>query len=415
MKNVIIIILILVAIAMPAFFLMHLHSHNIIAVAKEQKKEARLKMEQELRYDLNVRDSSQRGYILSTPSDSSLGFGYLAIIDFKGNLIFKKAMDRAVFDFRQWHIGNKIFYSYITNDSETFHYSGVCVADGHVVILDSAMNSIREVHLVPHDDVNGGHKNDIDFHDFIMLSENHFIIMLNYEKKVSNIPAGLNPARNVKVGACIIQELVDGNVVWQWDATHYPELYVNSTALNNFSTDTATQDYCQLNSMTIDPHDSNLILSFRELNQVVKINRKNGEIIWRLGGKNSDFPLTPDQVFLKQHSVTLANNNECLLMLDNGDFDTRVYSRVLEFRLDEKNKKVISCSAYNIPHMFSLVYGNVLKMGDNYLIGGGLAKYMLLVDPKNDKYLMEIRENFPSYRIYKVDSLYGLEKQSKQQ
>ena len=363
---------------------------------------------------INVADSSQKGYILLDAYDGAPNYsaGFLIITDFSGRQIFKKRIDRPVGNFRQWHIGNKVYYSYSTDDTEAYHNkkSPSHLSNGHTVILDSALQFVQEVHLVPHDDINRDNKNDLDPHDFIMLGENHFITLANSEKHVDNIPAALHPAANVKVQACIIQEVADGKVLWQWDATHYPELYTTSTESNNFSTDTVFQDYAHFNALIIDPRDSNLLISFRSLNQVIKISRKTGDIIWRLGGKNSDFPLSGNQKFIHQHGIVLIDDNRTLMMLDNGDFKKRPYSRVLEFKLDEKNKKILSFSAYKIPHLFDPAQGNIAKIRDRYLIDGGIGNYLLLVDPKTNKYEMEMKENLPSYRAYKVDSLYGLEK-----
>ena len=411
MKNSIIILLSILVITIPVTYLIHRHKKIRANAAHMQKLRALQRKEKEFRYEQSAGDSVDKGYILCTPSDKSSRFAYgnIVIFDLAGHMAYKKHFNCTISDFRQWRIGNRIYYSYMTDDSGAFHYPGFSLADGHIVILDSALNKVREVHLIPHDDINRDRKNDIDVHDLVMLSENHFITMINYEKKVNNIPAFLHPAHDQKVGACIIQEVVDDKVIWQWDATRFPEFYSTSIDRNHFG-DTSAQDYCHFNAIVLDPKDSNLIVSFRGLNQIIKISRKTGEILWRLGGKNSDFPLADNQVFLGQHGIVFTDNNKTLLMLDNGDEHKRFYSRILEFRLDEKNKKVSTFSAYKIPHYFSTIQGNVSKVGQNYFIGGGYGKYMLLVDPKTDKYLFEMRINLPSYRAYLVDSLYGLEK-----
>src|SRR6185436_20143917 len=89
--------------------------------------------------------------------------------------------------------------------------------------------------------------------------------------------------------------IINGVVIWQWDGTDYPEFYSTSVETNDFTNLSKTQDYMHMNSMTIDPRDNNLICSFRNLNQVVKLNRITGNVMWKLGGKNSDFPLTASQ------------------------------------------------------------------------------------------------------------------------
>ena len=248
-----------------------------------------------------------------------------------------------------------------------------------------------------------------------MLGEDHFIVFANFEKEVNNIPASLNPPPHKRVYAAIIQETVNGKLVWQWDATKFPEFYGNSVDQdgNGFSDSTPT-DYIHLNSMVLDPSDSNLIVSFRSLNQIVKIDRHTGSILWRLGGKNSDFPLEFTQRFLGQHFVKFLDDNKTIMFVDNGNVIARPSTRILEFRLDEVNKKVAYFNAYKIPERYIPYRGSVQKVGENLLItGGGYDDgIILLTDPKTDRYLFHLKTKNQQcfYRSYWVDSIYGLEK-----
>ena len=51
-------------------------------------------------------------------------------------------------------------------------------------------------------------------------------------------------------------------------------------------------DYVHLNSIGVDP-DGNLLVSSRNTHTIYKIDRSSGQIIWRLGGKHSDFDARP--------------------------------------------------------------------------------------------------------------------------
>ena len=51
-------------------------------------------------------------------------------------------------------------------------------------------------------------------------------------------------------------------------------------------------DYFHVNSIEID-HDGNLLVSARNTHTIYKISRRTGKILWRLGGKRSDFTLGP--------------------------------------------------------------------------------------------------------------------------
>ena len=50
-----------------------------------------------------------------------------------------------------------------------------------------------------------------------------------------------------------------------------------------------TWDYFHVNAITIDPTDNNLVISSRNTSACYKVDRKTGRVIWKLGGKHSDF------------------------------------------------------------------------------------------------------------------------------
>lgn len=350
-------------------------------------------------------DTSQKGYLLLAPYVRyNLKCGRLVIMDAKGNIILEKESNGAIIDFRQWNVNGHIRYSYGVDDSAAYH---VTLSAGHIVILDSALNEIKQVHLLPHNDVTVTKHEDLDLHDFIMLSDDHYITMTAYGKHVNNIPVFLYPAPNNKVATTIIQEVKNGSVIWQWDGSKFPEFYVNSEVSNNFYDTTVAQDYMHINSMAIDPADSNLIISLRQLNQVVKISRRTGDIIWRLGGRNSDFPITKDQAFLRQHNAILTDDTT-LLIFDNGEKQQRPFSRILEFRLDEKKKVITAFKMYRIVEPITESLGSVQKIGDDYLICGGTANYVLLVNSITGERKMRLTANQSMYRAYLVNDIKGI-------
>mgnify|MGYP003345548603 FL=1 len=325
-------------------------------------------------------------------------------MDFKGRILFEKETPATASDFRQWVVNGQKRYTYGIDDPAAVH---VTLEAGYVLLLDSALNAMKEIHLKPYKDVTTDKGQALDLHDFILLSDVHYIAMAVYPKHVTNIPAVLSPSPANKTATAVIQEVNNGIVVWQWDASEYPELYTSSTACNNFH-DTAVQDYMHMNSMCLDPRDSNLIISMRNLNQIIKIDRKSGNIIWRLGGKNSDFHLTADQEFLRQHNVMLTDSNQTLMVFDNGEKGRREYSRILEFRLDEQKRSVVSFSSFRIPEPFTEHEGSVQKCGGNYLISGGTANYILLVNPATGEKRMELNANQCNYRAHWVKDINGI-------
>ena len=362
-------------------------------------------------YRIHTHNKSLKGYVLTAPYQLyKWNRGQLLIMDMDGKIYMQKQTPGSVSDFRQWKLDGRIYYSYTINDTDAYHIKRIAVMAGHAVILDSAFNEIRQIHLMPNNDITIDKNQALDLHDLILLSPDHYIAIAAYEKKASNIPLTIKTSLGVKIVADIIQEVDHGKVIWQWDASRYPKFYGISTEKNNFMDTGMTQDYMHINSMILDPRDSNLICSFRSTDQIIKISRNTGNILWRLGGRNSDFPLTDSQTFQRQHHATLTDDNQTLLILDNGDSSKRKTTRVLEFSLDEKKKKIIRCKSFTIPAKYNQFMGSVMKINDHYFIGGGTGKYILEIDPKTGTIGFDLRSNQLSYRAYLVDSLYGLEK-----
>ena len=59
-------------------------------------------------------------------------------------------------------------------------------------------------------------------------------------------------------------------------------------------------DYLHLNSIDVLP-DGNLLVRVRHTFALYKLDRKTGKVIWRLGGKRSDFDMGPGTQFAWQH------------------------------------------------------------------------------------------------------------------
>lgn len=83
-------------------------------------------------------------------------------------------------------------------------------------------------------------------------------------------------------------------------------------------------DYFHINSVDKDV-EGNYLISARDACAVHKINGTSGEIIWRLGGTNSDFLLGPEVEFCFQHHaryVSKDGHEEVISLYDNSAHGT---------------------------------------------------------------------------------------------
>lgn len=84
-------------------------------------------------------------------------------------------------------------------------------------------------------------------------------------------------------------------------------------------------------------NDGNLICSFRNLDAVIKLDRKTGEILWTLGGLGDEFNLTDNQNFSRQRNARITEDGY-ITLYDNGVKNQA--TRVVKIKLDEENKKL---------------------------------------------------------------------------
>jgi arylsulfate sulfotransferase len=329
--------------------------------------------------------------------------GLIMVYDKAGNVVKQFDAGSTTMDFKKWTLPDgKVRYSFLKYDPTLYHVYNVGYNAGKIVILNENFQEINRLSLLPYGFHTENNNPALDGHDFILLADNHYIGMAYVEKQVSNIPKELTTLPTCGVIAPIIQEVKDGKVIWEWDGTEEPEMYRTSVEGNDYRTGRLTQDYAHINSINIDPKDNNLILSFRNMNQVMKLERYTGKIIWRLGGGNSDFAMTEEQKFLRQHHAHFLADGKTMILFDNGDSKERPYSRVVEFVLDEKNRKITGYKSMYLPdRSFSQYMGSVEKTDSSYFVGLGNDPRVMEINLNTGTKMFEQWLDMASYRAYR--------------
>ena len=340
------------------------------------------------------------GQILLALNTNSSTEGRLLVLDKDGNILKEKDAGATADNFQKWVFDGLTYYTYLLADGD-YEVGGSGTEEGYGIICDSNLNELTRAKFLSDGNIDNPDNDKLDVHDFILLGQNHYMAMSDQLETPTNIPDSLHPSPKAKVVACIIQEVDNGQVIFKWNGADHPEFYGESVENNNFSDSVNTIDYMHMNSLCIDPNDNNIICSFRNLNEIIKINRTSGAIMWRLGGKHSDFPLTAGQEFLRQHYARFTDNGKTLIFVDNGDATLRPFSRILEFQLDESDKTVSSFNAYVVPDNFIQYAGSVKKANGYYFIGGGSANYALQVNYTTNEVYLRINQNYSSYRALK--------------
>ena len=275
---------------------------------------------------------------------------YLIISDNYGMPIFYRKMNATTFDFKKLENGKLAYFTTMTNQ---------------YFLMDSSYNIIDTVYT------KNGYSTDL--HEIITFDNGHYFLMSYDAQQVAmdTVIVGGNP--NATVIGIILQELDENkNVVFQWRSWDHFKI---TDATDDIDLTDSIIDYVHSNSIEIDT-DGNILLSSRHLDEVTKINRQTGDIIWRWGGehcKNNEFTFLNDPIgFSHQHDARRLENGN-ITLFDNGNLHSPEFSRVAEYQLDEINKYATLVWEYrNEPSTYSVAMGNARRLTNhNTFIGWG--------------------------------------------
>jgi len=214
-----------------------------------------------------------------------------------------------------------------------------------------------------------------DFHEFKMLPNGH-VMMMAYHTilyDMSKIVEGGKTDASLVIN--IIQEQDrEKNVVFEWRNIDYIPISDSDMDLSE-----ARLNYSTLNGFDIDD-DGNILASFRNHSEIMKISRSTGEIIWRMGGPRGEFTFVGEHeenapyFFARQHNIRKRLNGN-ITLFDNGQYHQPPYSRAVEYSLDEVNKVATLVSEWRYPkgNIFCVTAGNAeLLPNGGWFIGYGV-------------------------------------------
>lgn len=120
--------------------------------------------------------------------------------------------------------------------------------------------------------------------------------------------------------------------------------------------------------------DGNLVLSFRNLGEITKIDARTGAVLWRLGGRRNQFTFdgTSMPAFARQHSARALAPGELVLLDNLGDPSE---SRAERYALDEASRSARLIHSYgSTPGVVTQIGGSVQALaGQRTLVSFGTA------------------------------------------
>jgi hypothetical protein len=215
--------------------------------------------------------------------------------------------------------------------------------EGVVQILDERYRPVKRVRA--------GNGYSFDFHE-ATITDRGTLLALVYSPVNWDLRSVGGP-RSARVIDSIVQEVdIDtGLVLFEWHSLEDVALTESYTGKPNPRN---PYDYFHVNSVREDT-DGNLIVSGRETHAAYKINRRTGDVMWRLGGKRSDFQMPRAARFAWQHDAQRDPNGTIRIFDNEAAPKVRDRSRVLWLRLDEQARTARIARA--VAHPLDLLSG----------------------------------------------------------
>jgi hypothetical protein len=270
------------------------------------------------------------------------------------------------------------------------HHTGY--GQGEYVICDRTYNEIKRF--------GAGNGYEGDHHEFLITTQDTALITI-YDKVKRDLSALGGPADGVVLDG-IAQEIdiETGEVLFEWHSLEhvsFEESYYQPPP------DLKTSfDYFHINS--IDPHpDGYLIISARRTSTVYKVDRKTGEVVWRLGGKKSDFTMGYGTRTDWQHDAR-RHPDGIITIFDNGGVQNDVQSRGIVVEIDEDKMSATLVGEYTHPNkILAATQGNVQVLPNgNVFVGWGSEPFFSEFGP-DGKLLFDASfpEQVESYRAFR--------------
>jgi hypothetical protein len=259
--------------------------------------------------------------------------------------------------------------------------------------------------------VQAGNGYSADGHEFLITPWNTALILI-YTTATANLTSIGGPADQTVIDG-IVQEISirTGKVLWQWNSADHVPYSQSKQPLP--ATASTPWDWFHINAVHL-TRDRNLLIDARDTWTTYKVSRPTGHIIWRLGGKASDFKIraakgqvldSAGEIYSWQHDPE-QTGPRTYTFFDNDSTGTPLlaYSRAVTVRLSYRARTATLVASDNQPEGLSAASqgnGQTIPGGDR-VVGWGALPYFSEFSPGGQ---LLFNAGFPAgvntYRAYR--------------
>ena len=221
------------------------------------------------------------------------------ILDIKGDLVWFHATPpgSALFNLRPQTYQGKAVVTW------WYGHTGPHYGQGAYTVAD---NSYRTIATVP-----GAQGLPGDFHEFLITAEDTALFTAFEATKAGG--------QLILEGVAFEVDVATAKPVFSWRSFGAGHVGLSESYISRPTSLTSPWDYFHINSVAFWPGpERDLLISARNSCAIYSVSRETGQIVWRLGGKNSDFEMNDLTRFWWQHDARALSDGSGLSLFDDA-------------------------------------------------------------------------------------------------
>ena len=237
--------------------------------------------------------------------------------------------------------------------------SGAGIGSGECVLADATYQELARIRAAA--------GRTVDLHELRLTPSGTALVFADAPVPADRFAPASPPPWQVL--DCAIQEIdiATGRLVWEWHSVDHTT--PDESAVPAPGAAGQVYDYLHANSIELDA-DGDLLVSARNTSTVYKVDRATGDVVWRLGGKHSDFRMGPGTTFAFQHDARRRADGTLTIFDDEAP---PVAARAIVLELDEVAMTASLVREYRQPRGLAVTsQGNVETLANgNLFVGWG--------------------------------------------
>ena len=212
-------------------------------------------------------------------------------------------------------------------------------------------------------------------HDLLVERDGSYWMLCDEIRTVDLSAQGASQTR--VLGTAVQRRNPAGDILFEWSP--FDHLEIELDILDAVDRSAAVVNWTHGNALDLDS-DGNLLISFRNLSEVTKVDTRTGAVLWRMGGVHNEFAFenTATPPFARQHGVRAIGGGR-LLLLDN--LGQSFGSRAERYDIDGARRTArLSGSYTSAAGLIAQVGGTTQALADGHTLvsfgsGGGVEEY----------------------------------------